>query len=157
MTPSLHGSDAGSDEDFGGDGGLDDAGTGSDFELRQADSDSEIDTPLAIRRSKRQCTMNAGSAVAGPSSSAAIDLTDDYSDIGSEIFIPSSPGLSPEPSSGTATTLDALMSAPVNDVPVAPSTATATPTASPTCPPFLGSFKMDESVNPWKVNREFDF
>lgn len=44
MTPSLHGSDAGSDEDYGGDGGLDDAGTGSDFELRQADSDSEIDT-----------------------------------------------------------------------------------------------------------------
>ena len=33
MTPSLHGSDAGSDEDYGGDGGLDDAGTGSDFEL----------------------------------------------------------------------------------------------------------------------------
>ena len=48
-------------------------------------------------------------------------------------------------------------SAPVNNVPVAPSTATATPTASPTHPPFLGSFKMDESVNPWKVNREFDF
>ena len=104
-----------------------------------------------------QLLIDAGSAVAGPSSSAAIDLTDDYSDIGSEIFIPSSPGLSPKPSSGTATTLDASMSAPVNDVPVAPSTATATPTASPTRPPFLGSFKMDESVNPWKVNREFDF
>ena len=80
--------------------------------------------------------------MAGPSTSTAIDLTDDFSEISlSDIFIPSSPASPP-----SASTHFPLATA-----------NTSTPVASPIRPPLSGSFRMDESVNPWKVNREFHF
>jgi len=96
-----------------------------------------------------------------PSTSAATDATmdvinlttsEDSDEIGSDIFLPFS---SPSPPY-TPDGIIASASTPVNDLPQA-TVRTPTPIASPARPPPSGSFRMDESVNPWKVNREFRF